>query len=337
MAIVRYDIPGALMSDSLVFHTDLPGLADDPWHGGELAMQERAGARERMAQLGPRVIRDYMPQQHRDFFAQLPFMLLATVDAQGDPWASVLEGPPGFAHSPDERTLRLDAWPAGDDPARAGLAHGAGVGMLGIELSTRRRNRVNGHVAALDGQGFCVAVTQSFGNCPQYIQTRHARQAAPAPQPARWLAGLDAAARTLIGQADTLFVASYARQAGPHAVDVSHRGGPPGFVHLRGDTLTMPDFSGNRFFNTLGNLLANPRAGLVFVDFARGDLLQLCGRAEVLAEAGAPAAYPGAQRLWRVHVERAVRRPAALGLRAGFGEYAAQLAAVGQWAGEPPA
>ncbi|WP_195843958.1 pyridoxamine 5'-phosphate oxidase family protein, partial [Bordetella pertussis] len=155
--------------------------------------------------------------------------------------------------------------------------------------------------------------------------------------PARWLAGLDAAARTLVGQADTLFVASYARQAGPHAVDVSHRGGPPGFVHLRGDTLTMPDFSGNRFFNTLGNLLANPRAGLVFVDFARGDLLQLCGRAEVLAEAGAPAAYPGAQRLWRVHVERAVRRPAALGLRAGFGEYAAQLAAVGQWAGEPPA
>ncbi|MFQ6721924.1 pyridoxamine 5'-phosphate oxidase family protein, partial [Bordetella pertussis] len=187
MAVVRYDIPGALMSDSLVFHTDLPGLADGPWHGGELAMQERAGARERMAQLGPRVIRDYMPQQHRDFFAQLPFMLLATVDAQGDPWASVLEGPPGFAHSPDERTLRLDAWPAGDDPARAGLAHGAGVGMLGIELSTRRRNRVNGHVAALDGQGFCVAVTQSFGNCPQYIQTRHARQAAPAPQPARWL------------------------------------------------------------------------------------------------------------------------------------------------------
>ncbi|WP_195847219.1 pyridoxamine 5'-phosphate oxidase family protein, partial [Bordetella pertussis] len=125
MAVVRYDIPGALMSDSLVFHTDLPGLADGPWHGGELAMQERAGARERMAQLGPRVIRDYMPQQHRDFFAQLPFMLLATVDAQGDPWASVLEGPPGFAH-----------------------------------------------------------------NCPQYIQTRHARQAAPAPQPARWLAGL---------------------------------------------------------------------------------------------------------------------------------------------------
>ncbi|MFQ6690485.1 pyridoxamine 5'-phosphate oxidase family protein, partial [Bordetella pertussis] len=111
MAVVRYDIPGALMSDSLVFHTDLPGLADGPWHGGELAMQERAGARERMAQLGPRVIRDYMPQQHRDFFAQLPFMLLATVDAQGDPWASVLEGPPGFAHSPDERTLRLDAWP----------------------------------------------------------------------------------------------------------------------------------------------------------------------------------------------------------------------------------
>src|SRR3546814_14766932 len=66
--------------------------------------------------------------------------------------------------------------------------------------------------------------------------------------------------------------------------DVSHRGGRPGFVRVTEDdgrsVLTIPDFSGNQFFNTLGNIAINPRAGLLFVDFATGDLLTLTGRSE---------------------------------------------------------
>ena len=113
-----------------------------------------------------------MPDQHRDFYAQLPLLLAGAVDPAGDPWAGALEGEPGFAWSPDPRVLRVAAMPDADDPLAAGLGPGKALGLLGIELQTRRRNRVNGLVSAWDGKRFEVTVGQSFGNCPQYIQTR---------------------------------------------------------------------------------------------------------------------------------------------------------------------
>ena len=87
-------------------------------------------------------------------------------------------------------------------------------------------------------------------------------------------------------------------------LDVSHRGGPPGFVRVDGDVLTIPDYRGNRYFNTLGNLLLEPRAALLFVDFARGEMLQLQGRGDVAWD---EADLPGAERTWRFTVERGWR------------------------------
>ena len=94
-----------------------------------------------------------------------------------------------------------------------------------------------------------VAVTQSFGNCPQYIHIRDI-QAVPAdPAPPEVMPHLDQAAREAITATDTLFVAT---SGGAEGVDISHRGGKPGFVRVDGNTLTIPDFAGNRYFNTLG-------------------------------------------------------------------------------------
>ena len=115
-----------------------------PWHAGEQQLQARVGVAERMEAFGRKVIRKEMPDQHRQFYSQLPFMLFGAVDAQGNPWAGVLEGQVGFAHSPEPALLRLDSLPAADDPAQ--LQAGAAIGMLGIELHTRRRNRLNGRV-----------------------------------------------------------------------------------------------------------------------------------------------------------------------------------------------
>ncbi len=303
-----------------------------PWHAGEVALQTRLGVADRMAELGGRVIRDLMPMQHREFFARLPFVAAGAVDAAGDPWATILTGPPGFAHSPDPRTLRLDALPAADDPAAAGFIPGAAVGLLGLEPSTRRRNRANGIVAVRDAGGLTVDVTQSFGNCPQYIAARPVEPVARVAGTAEALTGLDDAARALIAAADVLLVASYAETPAGRQADVSHRGGKPGFVGVEADgALVIPDFSGNRFFNTLGNVLATGRAGLAFVDPGSGDMLQLSGAAEIDVDPGAAGRFVGAERLWRVRPRRILRRRGAIGLRFGAGEPARGSLETGAW------
>jgi predicted pyridoxine 5'-phosphate oxidase superfamily flavin-nucleotide-binding protein len=279
------------------------------FHEDELEAQTLAGQ-----QAGRAAIRPFMPDQHRQFFPLLPYLFTATLDAAGAPLASMLWSAPGFAHSPDPVTLRLDALPSPGDPAAAGFAAGQPVGLLGLDLTTRRRNRANGRIAARDNTGLTVAIEQSFGNCAQYIQTRTPAPHARPPAATEALSALDDAARRVIEQADTFFVASRSRAGlGGGGLDVSHRGGPPGFVAAPGDTLVVPDFRGNRFFNTLGNLLGDPRAGLLFVDFASGDLLQLQGTVTI---------EWGEQRRWRVAVERGWQRAGALPFDWTFGDYA---------------
>jgi predicted pyridoxine 5'-phosphate oxidase superfamily flavin-nucleotide-binding protein len=279
------------------------------FHEDERRVQELAGQRP-----GRAAIRAFMPEQHRAFFPLLPCLFTATLDEAGAPVASMLWGPAGFVHSPDPATLRVDALPAPGDPAASGFATGQPIGLLGLDLTTRRRNRANGRLLVID-DGITVAIEQSFGNCAQYIQTRMPVPQARLPQATQTLPALDDAARRVITAADTFFVASRSRATieADGGLDVSHRGGRPGFVAVRDDTLVVPDFRGNRFFNTLGNLLGDPRAGLLFVDFATGDLLQLQGT--VTIEWGEP-------RHWTVAIERAWRRPAALPFDWTFGAYA---------------
>ena len=270
-----------------------------PWHAGEREAQRRAGVADRLEETGPRVVRPAMPDQHREFFAQLRYVFIGSSDRQGRVWASLLSGPPGFIASPDPKRLTIEAAPTPGDPLAEGLTPGAPLALLGVDLATRRRNRANGRVEAASPTGITLAVEQSFGNCPKYI----ARREIVAPRPpgnvvVEPLSALDADARRLIGEAATIFVASSAGPGG--GLDVSHRGGPPGFVRVGADgSLTIPDYAGNFFFNTLGNLLVHPSAGLLVIDFASGDLLQLHGATEVLWGRSSVEALAGAERAWR--------------------------------------
>ncbi|WP_309092371.1 pyridoxamine 5'-phosphate oxidase family protein [Phenylobacterium sp.] len=280
-------------------------MGEGPWHAGERQAQALSGADRFPGGAG---IRDFMPDQHRVFFAQLPFMVAASLDADGAPTATLLVGGEGFVASPDPWTLAIAA--ACGDPAGQRLVRGAPIGLLGIELHTRRRNRANGRIAYAGDEGLIVQVLQSFGNCPQYI---HPRVVEPNPDAAadfETFEGLDPAARAHVRRADTFFVASTSGAGVENGgVDVSHRGGPAGFVQADGDVLTIPDYRGNRYFNTLGNLLLEPRAALLFVDFEAGVLTQLQGRAEVLWD---DRSLPGAERVWRFRVERGFRRASGL-------------------------
>jgi predicted pyridoxine 5'-phosphate oxidase superfamily flavin-nucleotide-binding protein len=299
-----------------------------PFHPDELAAQARAGLSP-----GGAGIRDFMPEQHRSFFGQLPHIFVACVDAAGWPLATLLEGEPGFVSTPDPTTLAVRALPGAADPAAGTLHAGQQIGVLGIDLATRRRNRANGVLSHVDATGFAVSVTQSFGNCPQYIQRRALRREEPARGPAEELVLPQGGARTLIERADTFFVATRSRaQAGPAGgADISHRGGWPGFVRLEQDTLLIPDFRGNRYFNTLGNIQGEPRASLLFLDFESGSVLQLQGLASIdwsAPSAGAPA---GAERVWRFRIVRGWYRSHAAAMRGTFVDYSPVTLRTGTW------
>jgi predicted pyridoxine 5'-phosphate oxidase superfamily flavin-nucleotide-binding protein len=306
-------------------------VALSPWHAGERAAQARVGTADFMAELGPKVIRDFMPDQHRQFFEQLPFVVVGSLDAEQRPWASMLAGLPGFASSPHPRRLEIEANPLPGDPLGAALAVGSPVGLLGIELPTRRRNRMNGHIVARDEAGFAVHVRESFGNCPQYIQRRDYARFAPAPGAVEPFTALPEEAARLVRAADTMFVASAAPgEDGKFNVDVSHRGGQPGFLGVDATgAIVVPDFRGNGFFQTIGNLLALPRAGLLIPDFATGDLLQVTGEAEIVWDGPEVEAFPGAGRLWKVKVQSGRWLRAGFPLRFGAAELSPRSLAVG--------
>ena len=281
-----------------------------PFHAGELEAQARAGGG---ASGG--AIRPFLSAQHRAFFEALPFVGVAGV-VDGWPAATLLAGAPGFVSARDERTLAVAARVVPPDPLAAALVRGAPVGLLGIELATRRRNRANGILLQAGPDGFVVDVRQSFGNCPQYIHPRTLSAVLRTASPAEPLQGLDAAARATIARADTFFVASAARAGeASGGADLSHRGGSPGFVRVEGDTLTIPDYPGNRYFDTLGNMVSDPRAAVLFVDLAEGELLHLDGTVEIVWDGPEVHALPGAERLWRLRVRRGLRRRGAFPLR----------------------
>src|SRR5262249_53804255 len=142
------------------------------------------------------------------------------LDRAGRPWASILFGAPGFVHSPHDRRLDIAAAPIRSDPLADNLRADAAIAVLGIQLETRRRNRMNGRVIETGAGHFAIGVDQSFGNCPKYI---HARSVC-APGNASSVGAssvaraegriLSAEAAALVKRADTFFIATASAHAG---------------------------------------------------------------------------------------------------------------------------
>lgn len=265
-----------------------------PFHEGELEVQRRVGVAGNAAKIG-RIIRPEIPDAARAFAAAQRFVVLGAADAGGRVWATILQGEPGFLSAPAEELFRIDAHVRPGDPLVERLAGEADVGLLLIEPATRRRMRVNGR-ARPTAEGLEVATREVYSNCPKYITRREIRlpDATRSATVERGVA-LTPAQAAWLGSTDTLFLASRHAVAG---ADVSHRGGEPGFVRVAApNRVVLPDYAGNMMFNTLGNLAADPRAGLLLVDFGTGATLQLTGRATIVWDAAALAEFPGAERL----------------------------------------
>lgn len=301
--------------------TELPIQIQDqsPFHLGEQRVQSRLGARDIEA-WARKVVHDHLPQQHRDFHTALPFLVVAARDARGRPWVTLLDGPDGFVSSPDMSSLHIDSMPVHGDALYRTFVPGADIGILGIEFTTRRRNRVNGRIGALGATGFSFKVDQAFGNCPQYIRERpwHRIEGNGPGTPTNG-SRLTSAQRNWIVSADTFFIASGYRGDGDNptfGMDASHRGGERGFVEVVGDRqIRFPDYAGNNHFNTIGNLVVDPRAGTLFVNFESGSLLQLTGKTAIDWDSDALEAFPGARRLVTLDIDEIFELPSVVSLR----------------------
>jgi predicted pyridoxine 5'-phosphate oxidase superfamily flavin-nucleotide-binding protein len=274
------------------------------FHSGELAVQERAGVRDRAARVGGS-IHGEVPPAAKAFLEQRRFVVLATAGSDGRPWASLLTGPPGFASAPAPGEIRIAAEPFPGDPLAGNLRASRFAGLLAIDLATRRRMRVNGRLERIDGGPIVIQADQVYSNCQKYIQRRVAEgeMAPAAPAPARRAGSLSEAQRAWIRRADTFFIASVNPEEG---ADASHRGGLPGFIAVEGDRLVWPDYAGNLMYNTLGNIASHPWAGLAVPDFRTGSLLLLSGRAAIEWGADRVAAVPGAERLVELEVDQVI-------------------------------
>ena len=290
----------------------------NPFHAGELKAQTRAGAGD-VAQWASGFIRDYLPEQHRDFHTAMPFLVIAGADGKGRTWTTLIEGPKGFIQSPDPKLISLASKLSFNDPLASAFQSGSDIGVLGIELATRRRNRFSGFVKP-DGNGYSIAVRQTFGNCPQYIHQRSWHQAEYKPAPAANHAEtLSESQIARIRRADTLFIGSgqlTQSDSASRGFDASHRGGEPGFVNVLTPTqLQIPDYAGNNFFNTIGNLITDPRVGLLFVDFETGGLLHLSGTATIEWDPARSSYDQGTLRIINIEVDAVIDRPSAISLR----------------------
>lgn len=290
------------------------------YHSGELAVQARAGVQAEAESLGKGIGASIKPAA-QDFLQNQRLAIASTVGSDRV-WASALTGKPGFMHVVTEQIVRINAAIVPGDPLRENLLRQNDIGILAIDLATRRRLRLNGKAEVQPDGSIYVYTKQVYFNCPKYIQTRYLdddRDRQPAVPQIETSESLNRKQQQWIDRADTFFIASFHPQGG---ADTSHRGGYPGFVRVANHSqLVFPDYAGNNMFNTLGNISIHPQTGLLFIDFERGSTLQLTGRSAILWDTARMAEFAGAERLVQFEIDRILDISNAISLRWQFGKY----------------
>jgi predicted pyridoxine 5'-phosphate oxidase superfamily flavin-nucleotide-binding protein len=255
-----------------------------PFHEGELAVQERAGERDVAKRNGVGISSRIQPGALA-FLARQRLLALTISGDDGHLWTTVWCGEPGFVTSADGQRVSIRPGlmtTSTDDPVLRGLAIGRDVGVLAIELASRRRLRINGTIETISADEVRIVVRESVPNCPKYIQRRQpldfsTGEASPPSSESGYR--VDDERRALVERADTAFVGSLHPT---HGVDASHRGGAPGFIRVVDTTtLRVPDYRGNGMFMTLGNFAIDSRASLAVLDFERGRVVSFSGSARL--------------------------------------------------------
>ena len=148
---------------------------ETPYHEGEIKVQARVGVLDEGA-VNSRVIQDSIIKGALRFIRQLPMAVFGSLDRENNVWASVFIGMPGFMQGENDRRVSFDLscmMPNPHDPFWENIQMNSQVGMLAIELATRRRLRINGRITRVSDTALQLHVEESYPNCPKYIQKRH--------------------------------------------------------------------------------------------------------------------------------------------------------------------
>ncbi|SDW10702.1 pyridoxamine 5'-phosphate oxidase family protein [Paenibacillus sp. CF384] len=287
----------------------------DVFHEGERMVQRLTGE-SWIAQQNAQMISNRFSNGVINFLKSQRFGVMSFMDQQGSVWVSFISGEPGFINVMDEHRAEIRGVLTDDGSNSVSESHQ--IGLLIIDTERRIRLRLNGE-ATRESNRIVVVAQQIYGNCPKYIQKRALLQEKN-PNAALLTSEhrdkrLNREQERWISNADTFYIGS-ANDNGE--MDVSHRGGNPGFIHVvNAETLLIPDYQGNSLYNTLGNIQSNPSTGLLFIDYDHGHLLQLTGVASLIWGESATASFPGAGLLVRYEIRDVIQLDNATELRWG--------------------
>ncbi|KAJ3523199.1 hypothetical protein NMY22_g11545 [Coprinellus aureogranulatus] len=282
------------------------------WHPGEIRMQRKLGYDQApgLDQMWRYIYSEMTDQQRIFHTSNLHFLPVVTLDKKGRPWSSVLTGSDGqigwIKSVKPTKSSRLEMKPrvtVGDpfwdnvDPFREEGSDGVLFAGIGVEVSTRRRNKLAGKILNLqrDEESRDVTLTahvyENTGNCPKYIVVRSVEPHITT-HPVVVHENLDlgptdrlpADVVSFIHAADTIWFGS-AFISSSSEFPSHRRHQPPRWS-------SRLDFSGNRFMSSLGNIEVTPVASVTIVDWDNGDILYLTGDAVNLVGEDAERVMP---------------------------------------------
>ena len=258
-------------------------MIDDIFQEGQIALQQITKETE----IAHGRLRSVQPNVHQKFVGFIEgqiFAIPSSEDQEGNLWISLLVGKRGFIKVPSLQEITIDLSQMlsnRSDIFFDNIASKSTVGVLFHEAIRRSRYRAWGQANLVDDL-LSIKIKMGYPSCPKHIQKEVIELASDieALSPTRETGSdLGQSEKNWITSAHTFFIGTQSKKGD---MEASHRGGDPGFVEfLDNDILRVPDYYGNSIYSTLGNIYVNPKVALLFVDFEKGETLQITGTAEL--------------------------------------------------------
>ncbi len=253
------------------------------FHQGQLAVQKITGEQE-IAKMRIPMISSSLHPRSTAFIEHQVLAFLGSEDSNGALWLSLIVGEQGFITVPSLQEIKINLSKIRsnkEDIFFTNIKTNPTVGLLFHEAARRARYRAWGKVNEIEGY-LSFDIKMGYPSCPKHIQREvievSEKSTDLSPQYENGTI-LGESEKAWILSSHTFFISTQTKKGD---IESSHRGGNPGFIDILDNGLIrVPDYLGNSMFSTLGNIYENPKAALLFIDYDKGETLQLSGIAEL--------------------------------------------------------